>query len=246
MDDTYLVENIRKQQLKVSRFLECNDMFELGNFRNFRHRNRSDQKEVRRKINAWAKKQNDMWGLVCFTRSHESPLMWAHYGDRNAGACLEFELFAKKLPSQHKLLPVKYTKTRDIAKIQNVDRILKPICTDPATETLTTLCATKELDWNYEEEERLLVPLNRDNSQIRHDDAGNIFFNWPKLLELKNVWIGPKYKGCIPELQKALKSIEVATKIKWKRSAFNDFRMVRHKSKTLKCPCQKCNEGKSK
>jgi len=39
-----------------------------------------------------AKSRIDELVITCFSRSHESPLMWAHYADKHHGICLEFTL----------------------------------------------------------------------------------------------------------------------------------------------------------
>jgi len=81
----YALAAIEKQRLKVSRFDDLNDPFELyaAELQNPKHRIafRKFKKEMAKRF-----------GLLCFSKSWKSPLLWSHYGDRHKGVALEFDI----------------------------------------------------------------------------------------------------------------------------------------------------------
>lgn len=114
-------------------------------------------------------------GVVCFSERNDNLLMWAHYANNHDGICIELEakpdLFSwghdesnnLNFPPTNKhrykncgvLTKVKYSRDR-------------PLFMDPAElEHETESWFTKSEDWAYEQELRVLIPL--DNA-IRRDD----------------------------------------------------------------------------
>ena len=225
MPSRHLIENIQKQRLKISRFDACNDVFELANFRIPQHQKLKERQKQRRAQRDWVEKQNKCFGLICFSRHHYSPLMWAHYADRNKGACLVFSV--KTEPDFAKFLPVKYTKER---AIRNFKKKLPDLSIQNLDEQkLVELCATKELDWSYEEEVRLLVKLNKTEESNR-----NQFLSWNGVLELKKVFLGNNPDICAPAIKRELESIgKSKIAVVQKRPAFSGFRIVEQQNQKL-------------
>lgn len=77
--------NITNQRLKVTRFSEANDPFELLAL-NFHE---PSTRQVARK---YKKEQDVNTGLLCFSRNWQSPLLWSHYAEKHRGLCLGFDL----------------------------------------------------------------------------------------------------------------------------------------------------------
>jgi hypothetical protein len=146
------VDNIRRERLKVCRFFDLNDPFELI---------AADQRDkaLRKKLKEWAKKLNEAEGLLCFTRSWQNPLMWSHYGDRHRGICLGFDV------GEHILKPINYEPER-----LSLGRWSEAGFADLPTDLRYALLTTKFERWAYEEERRVILPL-RDLLQ-----EGPLFF----------------------------------------------------------------------
>ena len=85
LNSQYGIENIRNRRLKISRIMELNDLFEfLGvdlrdlNFRKI-------LKETKKKLSKTK-------GVLCFSKTWKTPVLWAHYADKHKGICLGFEV----------------------------------------------------------------------------------------------------------------------------------------------------------
>jgi hypothetical protein len=137
----HAVDDIANRRLKVSRFFELNDPFELIG-------GEQSDKAFRKKMRGWAETINKQEGLLCFTKSWTNPLMWSHYGDRHRGMCLGFDVYdtiVKPVDYRPGRLPV--NKWKDL----NV--------TNPPREVVQRLLTTKFAGWKYENERRVIVPL---------------------------------------------------------------------------------------
>nr|WP_092231192.1 DUF2971 domain-containing protein [Bradyrhizobium sp. Gha] len=77
--------NIERGRLKVARFSECNDPFELLAL-NF---NASQSRKAGRYFKS---KVDNTKGFVSFSENWIDPVMWSHYADRHKGICLGFTL----------------------------------------------------------------------------------------------------------------------------------------------------------
>jgi hypothetical protein len=137
----FAIINIENGRIKVARFLDLNDPFELMAL-NLRERH------VRRVARDFKKEQNNHTGLLCFSADWTNPVLWSHYAEKHHGICLGFDLkreFAQR---------VKYEDKRILADLGNDE--------DPSTlsENLQELLRrTKYRHWQYEEELRVFLPL---------------------------------------------------------------------------------------
>lgn len=88
-------------------------------------------------------KFGENYGIACFCENYESILMWGHYTDCHRGFALEFEpehpMFSAKDFGQ-----VKYSSKRPSMEIKEYWEIM----------------LTKSLEWQYEQEHRLIKPLH--------------------------------------------------------------------------------------
>ncbi|UDF36839.1 UNVERIFIED_ORG: DUF2971 domain-containing protein [Shinella sp. XGS7] len=109
-------------------------------------------------------------GVTCFSERNDSLLMWAHYGGRFKGFCLEFRSDHPPLTKARKVL---YTD-----EMPQVD-ILPLLCTDDEdSSAVLDLYCTKALDWQYEKEWRCI-----------HDEAGTLY-TYPAQA-LTGIYVGP-------------------------------------------------------
>ena len=130
---------LKERRLKLSRFYEANDPFEL---------NLIDSRDPdRRKIVQMIEKHhNDRTGMICFGVVWDNPMMWAHYADKHTGVCLGFDV------EDHLISEVEYTdKKIDVefgAHLPNHGL---------SAELLNKVLTTKSTAWVSEQERRVLA-----------------------------------------------------------------------------------------
>lgn len=104
-------------------------------------------------------------GILCLSKNPESILMWSHYADSHSGVLVEFdeenEFFNqlnissenKDIDKFHgKALPVNYRRSRP--RFEYFDK------------SWPDIFFTKSIDWAYEEEHRMLMPLSKANRVV--------------------------------------------------------------------------------
>jgi tetratricopeptide (TPR) repeat protein len=103
-----------------------------------------------------------MFGVISLTEKPDNLLMWAHYADDHQGFVIELdsehEFFDRREsdedPLRH-LRKIEYSSTRPVvplAKYNAVDGLL-----------------VKSLDWEYEQEWRMVMPLKESNQKIEQE-----------------------------------------------------------------------------
>ena len=81
----FAVSNLAIQRIKIARFSDLNDPFELLAVDLGNKRHRKAFRESRGEINAAT-------GLICFSKSWRNPLLWGHYAEKHTGIALGFEV----------------------------------------------------------------------------------------------------------------------------------------------------------
>jgi hypothetical protein len=155
------LESIRKKRMKISRFSDLNDPFELlgANLRD---------KSNREAFRQWKRQISEIYGLLCFSESWQSPLLWSHYGERHRGLCLGFDV------ADEDISPVRYIDIR----IEVDKNALNEA-------TVNHFLTTKFVEWSYEREMRVL----RNLSEIAPCD-GKYYAEMDEKLQLKEVIVG--------------------------------------------------------
>jgi len=200
----WALDNIRKRRLKVCRFFDLNDPFELlgGGL---------GDKELRKKVKGWAEKLNKQDGLLCFTTGWKNPLMWSHYGERHKGMCLGFDV------SDNNLNAVTYSPKRmPLAKWKTVGAV------NPPNELRNSFLTTKYVSWEYEDERRVILPLGSLSNE------GKLFFK-PFDHTLKLVEVIAGHRCCVkwkPLIKGAVNDLPVVPKLIKARLAFRKFKVV--------------------
>jgi hypothetical protein len=139
----YAVEDIQNQRLKIARINELNDPFELL---------AADllDKRDRQAFAKFKNQMNEKFGIVCFSGSWESPLLWGHYADRHMGIALGFDV------ADEKLIEVNYTTMRPKVKFdQQTRKVINGL------QVLDRLIRTKFNEWQYENEYRMYAQLDK-------------------------------------------------------------------------------------
>lgn len=172
--EKWALEDIRLRRIKISEIHDLNDPFDLipCDLSDPEHR-----KAVLRVRNEMNKR-----GILSFSRSWSSPLLWAHYADKHRGICLGFDVART-----------------DKAYLKNVEYVKErfPFPDKPNQEFAEQLLFTKFTDWKYEEEVRGYA--SRDVAE-----NGNYFSNFDENhLTLREVIVGHRCcteRGSILEL----------------------------------------------
>jgi hypothetical protein len=198
----YGLESVRERRIKISTFLGLNDPFEL-----FAH-DVSD-KALRQLMHVQREYLDKQYGILCFSRSSRSPVQWAHYGDRNKGICLGFDIDASLLRD------VQYRDMR-------INNFILPSNKDSSTAWLDNLLFTKYSHWSYEEEVRLFANLDTK--------VGGLYFkNFDDSFTLAEVQVGYHSDVTRSEISQALGHLESSVDVFKVRPAFQSFEMVRNK-----------------
>src|ERR1700741_1587061 len=164
----FALSNLALRRIKISRFSDLNDPFELLAV------DLAD-KDHRNAFRTMKDQMNADKGLICLSESWSNPLLWGHYAERHTGIALGLEIPEKLLA------PVIYaTKPLKIP-------IDKRTGTPKLSETLVNqLLRTKFADWKYEKEMRLFVRLDHSTKE-----SGMYFYDFSKDLQLREVVLGP-------------------------------------------------------
>lgn len=139
----YGISNIALGRVKVARFSDLNDPFELMAV-NFR------EAKMRQAVGDFKASYDKRTGLLCFSKDWINPLLWSHYGAKHRGMCLGFDIPTPLLEE------VAYETERLKANLEPHG--------DPEQLSLDlqkTLMRTKSHDWKYEQEVRQFVQLDK-------------------------------------------------------------------------------------
>ncbi|MEO5696990.1 MAG: DUF2971 domain-containing protein [Burkholderiaceae bacterium] len=157
-------------------------------------------------------------GILCLCRSGKNLLMWSHYTDSHQGALLEFDhghkTFRRRRSSSDEfgfLRRVSYSETRPELSSQNEEE-----------DAFIHLALTKGLEWSYEQEIRLLLPL--DNADRALDTkSGKIHLIDVPSAALKSITFGCRASEFfVAEALKALNAEAAASHVVLKRSVVDD------------------------
>jgi hypothetical protein len=101
-------------------------------------------------------------GIISFTETKENILMWSHYSENHTGIVIEFDIkhpfFNKKFKEKHKKyegIPQKVFYRKERLKTSNY--LLEPFF-------------HKSLEWMYEQEYRMLLPLSKYDKILIHSN----------------------------------------------------------------------------
>ena len=98
----YGLSDIALKRMKIARFGDLNDPFELLAV------NVGGRKNLRKVLRNWKATLNDKRGLLCFSKKWENPVLWSHYAASHTGFCLGFDLNDNRVA----VTEVKYSRKR--------------------------------------------------------------------------------------------------------------------------------------
>jgi len=210
MSAKWALEAIRNQRLKVSRFNDLNDPFEL-------FAAELPDKRRRREFKAWKKEMSEKFGLMCFSKRWKSPLLWSHYADRHKGMALEV------------IIPDKYIAKVNYHPERIVLNIDKKLSSGGLQESdIYNLLTTKFEHWRYEEEVRVFKRTSDCTLE-----KGRWFSEFGEAMELVGIVHGPLCQASEKKIASVLpkgKSLNI-TKA---RLAFKSFSVVQNKLTSIR------------
>ncbi|MDZ4817599.1 MAG: DUF2971 domain-containing protein [Planctomycetota bacterium] len=194
---------LRERRLKLSRFFEANDPFEL---------NLIDSRDQKRReiVEMIEKYHNNCTGMICFGEDWVSPMMWAHYADKHYGVCIGFEVEDKLVSA------VEYTDRKiDVEFGTHLPNH------GLSAELLKKILLTKSTAWASEKERRVLARLEKPDPK-----NGLYFTDFGPQLELRAVVIGHRCSWTTKKVVGLLGQVVAPVRICKARPAFGRFAMV--------------------
>ena len=204
ISDEYALDVLADQRIKVSRFDDMNDPFELLAVD-------LPNRQYRREFAAFKRDMSKRIGILCFSKSWKSPLLWSHYANRHKGVALQFDV------QDNIIHPIKYRKKRytlDIEKVRNMARRFNK-------QDIEAIWSTKYVQWKYEGEMRILL----DKSDF-YQENGIYFYNLGNDIQLKGIVLGPFCDISISKIETRLPKNKKISVVK-SRLAFRSFNVVK-------------------
>lgn len=203
---------LHERRLKLSTIAELNDPFELLGA--------SIGEPAARKVLRYVHgRVTDTFGLVCMSSTWQSPVMWAHYGDKHKGVCLGFEVI-EQVAREVTYEPQRLNKLLgETPRLGNVN-----------ADVLKTLLTTKSAEWSYEKEHRLIVRF--DKAMPGPNGMYFLPFN-NELLALKEVILGSRCDWTLQAAKRAVGKISHQVSLKRVRPSFQDFKMVQQRKEPI-------------
>lgn len=199
LDSKFGLKSIIERRLKISRFDDLNDPFELIPY-NLKNRNQ------RRALKAMRNQLGQNRGMLCFSATWHDPVLWAHYSEKHYGLCIEFEI----LEQSEQFHKVEYASKR------------LPFPKSPDQADSRFILFTKYDSWKYEREIRVFVALN-------DSEDGLYFKEFDESLKPMRVIAGARCKLSKNEIVQALGELARQVKIIKARPGFTKFEIVQDK-----------------
>ena len=201
-----------ERRMKLSMVDELNDPFELLSAQ-------LTSKDMRKLSNALHEHWTKTKGVLCFSDSMRSPLMWAHYADKHNGMCLGFDIPATPEDWDNSLIrPMMYEPSRLKFELARIQKSL-----EDRMAFIRALLHTKAIDWSYEHEHRMMADLQQSAAN------GFYYVDFGTNLELREVVIGCRSNLWPSQVAPKLRGLTTTVKVYKARAGFTDFEMVRDK-----------------
>ena len=143
----YALQNLAKQRLKISEFTDMNDPYEL-----------SGVGLLDPDIESVLIPQLQTYGVLCFSRNWNHPVLWSHYGDKHKGMCLGFDVNTSAVEVHE---PFYVEKLQVLPDVRSAFQNYFSGRVQEAEAVIRRILSTKHQAWNYEDEVRVF--LKRDN-----------------------------------------------------------------------------------
>lgn len=205
------LEDIRKRRLKIARLDNLNDPFD---HRAIELRDRETRRAMDNTIRDMAKTH----GLICLSKTYQSPVMWSHYADRHRGICLGFEIGVN----------VPTTDIKYIAKRIRGELAGSLTSHSKKLELIMAAIYSKHSEWRYEKEVRIPIELSPENRNAQH-----AFEPFSDRIKLRRVIVGYHADISRREVDDALGELKPGVETFKVRPAFGSFKMTRNRDPQL-------------
>jgi Protein of unknown function (DUF2971) len=177
----HAISNIALARIKVARFSEANDPFELLALHFLRG------SHLRQATVDFKKLHDSQAGMLCFSQNWINPVLWSHYADNHKGICLGFDLLRTHAQE------IRYERDRLLKELEQADD-------DPNKLSSTSqklLVCTKSEHWSYEKEIR--VPLKLADTM---QEGSLYFYPFGDVLQLSEVILGERCSYSLDAVRK--------------------------------------------
>ena len=204
LSTSHAINNIALKRIKVARYADLNDPFELlaGELSN---------KVLRRAVSALKAEFNQSRGLLCFSKSWHNPVLWSHYADKHRGVALGFDVeneYGALIEYSDERLPAKFTEN---GRGNELDPMF-----------VRDLVYTKYMHWKYEEEFRLHVDLD-----AAQNEGGLFFTEFEDIgIELREVILGHSCSVPINKIRNLVEANYESIDVIKARLGFREFEVV--------------------
>ncbi|CUH62743.1 hypothetical protein TL5118_00160 [Thalassovita autumnalis] len=151
--------------------------------------------------------------------------MWSHYAENHLGVCYGFDI-----PSgpNTTLVEMKYPdKLKKFDHAALSDR-------NVLTEMINYAQRHKSQVWEYEQEWRTDVSLNKDEQEAKARGASIFYLPFSEKLKLKKIIIGTRSKITSTQINNALGPMSGCVEIVTARASFREYKIVEQKLSRLK------------
>jgi Protein of unknown function (DUF2971) len=197
---------LQEQRFKLSTIGEANDPFELLGAS-------VGEVKARRAYGLLHEHWTRSIGMLCTTRAWESPVMWAHYGDRHRGVCLGFDI------TDAEVHQVRYSPERLTGLLKHIGGGAHML-----EKQFKAILTTKFKDWEYEREWRLFASLS-DRDPV----DGKYYLNFEPHITLREVILGSRCEAVPAVFAKQVIPSTARVEVFKATPALDSFRIVRHK-----------------
>lgn len=199
----HAISNIASSRIKVARFNDLNDPFELLAAE-------LKDKEFRKAVKSWKNDFHNTIGLLCFSESWQNPVLWSHYADKHRGICLGLDI-----PDKY-AIPVDYSRNRIPVAFKDNDpeQGLSP-------DFVKEMLHTKYEHWAYEKERRMFFTLDEVTKE------GELYFcHFDDDLILRDVIVGAHCDIPVDHIENLVAKTNGAIEITKARLGFTHFEVV--------------------
>lgn len=206
----YGLENLRKRRLKIARWNDLNDPFELAGA------NFADE-SLRREMRRIKEAMHNEIGMLCFSKNWKNPVQWSHYAENHRGMCLAFDVnddVLQQVSYVDKRLKCLYSEILDSYDKEMHDNIIHVMMT------------TKYIDWKYEEEWRVFTTL-------KNEEKGLFFQKFDQDVSLRCVIVGVSSNLSRADVVSALGDQASGVDVYKARLGFKQFEIVRNQNDSL-------------
>jgi hypothetical protein len=200
-----------ERRMKLSRFHELNDPFELKPYT-------LEDKDLRKFTDTLEREYFSRRGILCFSDNWRSPVMWAHYAEKHQGVCLGFDV-ANDVDDPT-VRQVEYNPER-VRFMLDRDKELFGM----DEHFIHTLLYTKAREWSYEREWRVIA-----NLQQKDEGTGFYYVAFGPQLTLREVILGCRNPTPVGQVAKLARNNHASVRVCKARPAFQEFAMVENKS----------------